>query len=294
MMIVRSGLDLLRNSTFIFAISIILGFTLPGPAHYCEPLVTPALLVMMTFSLTEMDLRTQGDPREAMTGFALNYVLLSGLIILLSYTLEDEVLRYGLVVMAFVPPAVAILPLTRLLDGDMRLSLYGETLCYVAGIFLMPGTIFIFTSRSEVSLQYVFETALLMILLPILLSRLARHIRIDPVLPINIGFFLINYTVLGLNSSAIFENIVPLAAIAFARTFFIGTAIYFLAKLRGIEYPKRISYTLFGSYKNLGLAAVVSMALFGPKAGAPAAVCILGETMFYMLMSSVRNRASLK
>lgn len=293
MTIARSVLELIRNSSFIFAISIILGFILPGPAHYCEPLVWPALLVMMTFSLTEIDLRTWGDPRESLMGFALNYVLLSGLIILLSYTLEDEVLRYGLVVMASVPPAVAVLPLTKLLDGDMRLSLYGETLCYVAGIFLMPGIIFIFTSRSGVSLQYVFETALLMILLPVLLSRLARRIRIDHVLPINAGFFLINYTVLGLNSSAIFENIGPLAGIAFARTFLIGTAVYLLAKLRGVEYSKRISYTLFSSYKNLGLAAAVSMALFGPEAGVPVAVCILGETMFYILISSARNRASL-
>ncbi len=289
----RFILKLLRNSSFIFAISIILGFALPGAANYSEPLVTPALLVMMTFSLTEVDLKARGDTYGALTGFALNYVLLSGLILLLSYTLEDDILRYGLVVMAAVPPAVAVLPLTKLLDGDVKLSLYGEALCYAAGIALMPALIFMFTSRSGVSLRYVFEIALLMIFVPLLISRLIRNLRLDPVLPINAGFFLVNYTVVGLNSGAIFGNIGPLAAIAFIRTFLIGAVVYILARWMGVDYPKRISYTLFSSYKNLGLAAAISIMLFGPRAGVPIAVCILGETLFYILISLARNRASL-
>ena len=55
-------LRLLKNSSFIFAISIILGFTLPNAAKYSEPLITPALIVMMTFSLTEIDFRANFVP----------------------------------------------------------------------------------------------------------------------------------------------------------------------------------------------------------------------------------------
>ncbi len=292
----RYGLKLLRNSAFIFAISIILGLGIPSPARYSEPLITPALLLMMTFSLTEIDLRVRGDLRGALIGLAMNYILLSGLILLLSYTLENSALRYGLIVMAAVPPAVAVLPLTRLLGGDVRLSLYGEALSYGAALIFMPGIIFLFTSRTGISLQYVVELALLMILLPIIASRFVGRMRLDPVLPINLGFFLVTYTVVGLNSSAIFADIASLAAVAFARTFVIGIAVYLAALGAGVEFPKRISYTLFGSYKNLGLAAAVSVALFGHEAGIPAAVCILAENLFYILLSllySVRNRASL-
>ncbi|MGA9099690.1 MAG: bile acid:sodium symporter [Methanotrichaceae archaeon] len=225
----------------------------------------------------------------------MNYILLSGLILLLSYTLPEDNLRYGLVVMAAVPPAIAVMPLTRLLEGEVKLSLYGVVLCYAAGIILIPGLIFIFASKSGVDLLYVFEIALLMILLPILISRLGpiKDLKIDPVLPINAGFFLINYTVVGLNSDAIFGYIRPLAVVAFARTFLIGTAVYLLAKFKGVDYPKRISYTLFSSYKNLGLAAAISIALFGHEAGIPIAVCILGETLFYIFLSLARNRAIL-
>ncbi len=292
---VQTYLQLLKNSSFIFAISIILGFILPEGARYTEPLVTPALIVMMTFSLTEIDFRTKGDLRGALYCFVMNYILLSGLILLLSYTLPEEKLRYGLVVMAAVPPAIAVMPLTKLLGGEVKLSLYGEVLCYAAGIILIPGIIFVFASKSGVDLLYVFEISTLVILLPIFTSRLRqiRHIKLDPVLPINAGFFLINYTVVGLNSADIFGYIRPMAAIAFARTFLIGTVVYLLARFTGVDYPKGISYTLFSSYKNLGLAAAISIALFGHEAGIPIAVCILGETIFYIFLSLARNRANL-
>lgn len=292
----KNPLHLLKNSTFIFAISIILGFALPGAAKYSEPLVIPALIVMMTFSLAEMGFRTKGDPRGAFYCFAANYIILSSLILLLSYTLPEQKLRYGLIVMAAVPPAISVMPLTRLLAGDVKLSLYGEVLCYAAGIIIIPGLIYIFSGKSEVDLVYVFEIALLTILLPILISRSGpmRHLGLDPVLPINAGFFFINYTVIGLNSDSILIYMRPLAAIAFARTFLIGTVVYLLMRLKGVDYPERISYTLFSSYKNLGLAAAVSLTLFGDEAGIPIAVCILGESLFYIFLLIFRDRGSLK
>ncbi len=295
---VQTYQQILKNSSFIFAISIILGFILPGAAKYLEPLVTPALIVMMTFSLTKIEFRREGDLHGAFYCFAMNYVLLSGLILLLSYTLPDEKMRYGLVVMAAVPPAVAVMPLTKLLGGAVLLSLYGEILCYASSVILIPGFIFLFASKSGVNVLYVFEIALLTILLPVIISRSGpiRHLNLDPVLPINAGFFVINYAVIGLNSDAILGYIQPLAAVAFTRTFLIGTTVYLLTRFIGINYPERISYTLFSSYKNLGLASAISIAIFGHESGMPIAVCILGETLFYIFISFIsmaRNRASL-
>ncbi len=276
----------LRNTSLIFLLSILLGMTIPGPAQHTESLITPALLLMMSFSLTEIDLRAKGDLRQAFVGFVLNYVLLSGLILLLSYKLEDDALRNGFVVMAAVPPAVAVLPMTRLLCGDVRLSLYGEAISYLASLALMPGLIFLFTSKTGVSLGYVVQIALLMILLPAVASRFLRRLKLDSVLPINLGFFLLTYTVIGLNSSAIFEGATSVASIAIARTFGIGAAVYIASSISRVAFPRRISYTLFGSYKNLGLAAAVAVVLFGPEAGVPAAVCILTETGFYILLAA--------
>ena len=275
---------MLKNSAFVFLLAILLGFIMPGSSPLTEPLITPALMLMMAFSLTEVDLRARGALGSSLIGFFLNYGLLSGLIIFLAYTLENETLRNGFVVMAAVPPAVAVLPMTRLLSGDVLLSLYAETVSYLASPILMPVMIFTFTRRTGVSLGYLVETTLLLILVPALASRYIRRLPLDPVLPINAGFFLVTYTVIGLNIGAPWELIGPVGPIALIRTFGIGMAVYAASELAGSREGPRISFTLLGSFKNLGLAAAFALLLFGPEAAIPAAVCILAETAFYIVL----------
>lgn len=79
-----------------------------------------------------------------------------------------------------------------------------------------------------------------------------------------------------------FVDVKSVALIAIARTFVIGAAV-----------QKRVSYTLFASFKNLGMAAAFSLMLFGPNAGIPAAVCILAETSFYILFAALHRHGSL-
>ncbi len=276
---------------------MILGLAVPGPARYMEQLIIPALLIMMIFSLTEVDLKAKGDLQGALLNFALNYGLLSGLILLLSFSLEDEALRCGFIVMAAAPPAIAVLPFSRLLLGDMLLSIYSEAACYLASLVMMPGIIFVFTSGTGVSLGYVVEITVLMILIPIAASRILRRAKlgIDPVIPINLGFFIVNYAVIGLNSGLLYgdaggSEISRVALIALARTFGIGVCIYLASSAAGISFPRKISHTLFGSYKNLGLAAAVSLVIFGPQAAVPSAVCILAETGFYISLAAAFRR----
>ena len=157
----------------------------------------------------------------------------------------------------------------------------------------MPGIIFAFANSTDVSLSYISEIALLLILLPVIVSRFLRSYRLDTVPPINLGFFLVTYTVTGLNTQAISGDVTAVALIAFVRTFVIGAAVYFIASLTGEVMEKRVSYTLFASFKNLGMAAAVSLVLFGPKAGIPAAVCILTETSFYIFFAALRHHGIL-
>lgn len=104
---------------------------------------------------------------------------------------------------------------------------------------------------------------------------------------------MVTYTVIGLNTQALFGDVTAVALIAFVRTFVIGAVVYFIASLAGDEVEKRISYTLFASFKNLGMAVAVSLVLFGPKAGIPAAVCILAETSFYIIFAALRHHGIL-
>jgi BASS family bile acid:Na+ symporter len=288
-----SGLGLIRNSSFIFTLAVIIGLIYPGFAELLEPTITPILLIIMILSMIEIDLSARGDLSGAVFGLFINYLFLSGTIIVLSSFVGDESIRQGFIVMAAVPPAVAVLPLTKILGGDSHLSLYSETICYLASLVIMPAIIFAFTSKTGTNFAYVAEIALLLILMPIIASRFLKDYRLDTIPPINLGFFLVTYTVLGLNREAILGDVSSIALIAFARTFLTGMIVYIIAKLAGVQIQKRISYTLFASFKNLGMAAAVAIALFGPRAGIPAAVCVLAETLFYIVFAFFRRHGSL-
>ncbi|WP_333655439.1 hypothetical protein [Methanothrix soehngenii] len=294
MSIRRRIVDLIQNSTSVLILSVLLGLVLPGPAGATEALVTPALMVMMAFSLTEVDLgrdiKSSGSLKSGFLGIIINYGLLSGLILLLSYSLPDESLRNGFVIMAAVPPAVAVLPMTRILKGDMSLSFAGEILSYLASLLLMPLIIYLFVHQTGISPIYLLQISIVLILIPALASRLVRLIPINPVLPINLGFFLVTYTVIGLNQGALWTDGWSVAWISIARTFAVGLAVFILARFAGLKSSQAISLTLLGSFKNLGLAAAVSLLLVGPAAGLPAAFCVLAETAFFILLSFARSR----
>lgn len=286
--------DLIQNSTSVLILSVLLGLVLPGPAGATEALVTPALMVMMAFSLTEVDLgrdiKSSASLKRGFLGIIINYGLLSGLILLLSYSLPDESLRHGFVIMAAVPPAVAVLPMTRILKGDMSLSFAGEILSYLASLLLMPLIIYLFVHQTGISPIYLLQISIVLILILALASRLVRLLPINPVLPINLGFFLVTYTVIGLNQGALWTDGWSVAWISIARTFAVGLAVFILARSAGLKSSQAISLTLLGSFKNLGLAAAVSLLLVGPAAGLPAAFCVLAETAFFILLSFARSR----
>jgi hypothetical protein len=48
--------SLLKNSSFILLLSIALGLAFPEPARVTEGFITPALMLMMAFSLTEVNI----------------------------------------------------------------------------------------------------------------------------------------------------------------------------------------------------------------------------------------------
>ena len=109
----RMGMSLLKNSSFVLLLSILFGLIWPGPAQSTEMLITPVLMIMMAFSLTDVNLSAtlgQVSLKSSMLGLALNYGLLSGLILLLSHSLQDEALRQGFIVMAACPQQLRSCP----------------------------------------------------------------------------------------------------------------------------------------------------------------------------------------
>jgi BASS family bile acid:Na+ symporter len=138
-----------------------------------------------------------------------------------------------------------------------------------------------------------------MILVPFLISRLLikwkgfRHVKENTNLLVNLAFFLIIYAVIGMNRSVFlrhFDILIIVSSIAFLRTFVSGHIVDVFSRLVGTGRERRMSYVLFGSFKNLGLAAAIAIVLFNERAAIPAAVTIPFELLFFIWFDYFQKR----
>jgi BASS family bile acid:Na+ symporter len=108
-----------------------------------------------------------------------------------------------------------------------------------------------------------------------------------------LAFFLIIYTVIGMNRSVFlrhFDILIIVSSIAFLRTFVSGHIVDVFSRLVGTGRERRMSYVLFGSFKNLGLAAAIAIVLFNERAAIPAAVTIPFELLFFIWFDYFQKR----
>ena len=130
-----------------------------------------------------------------------------------------------------------------------------------------------------VSVFDVLKALVLMIILPLLISRLCKRLP-DSIFSssksiTNICLGLIAYTIIGLNQPTIFSDTIslfPLMIVNFLTTFGTGLSVYFTAKKLGVKYERVVSYTLFAGFKNGGMTAAVAISLVSTAAALPAAL----------------------
>jgi BASS family bile acid:Na+ symporter len=91
----------------------------------------------------------------------------------------------------------------------------------------------------------------------------------------NWGFFLLTYTIVGLNRELILHNplsLLPVAFISVGSTFLLGWGIEGVGKVFRLQPKILTSLLLLGTLKNYGLAGGLALALFSKKTAAPATV----------------------
>ena len=277
---------LLSNSSFVFLLAMAVAMGFGGAASWTEHALVPILAVIMTVSIIDISSRIFLDFKRILVpivaALMLNYVVLSGTILgLSSVIVTDSELRNGLVISAAVPPAVAVIPLTYLLGGNTWISLVGNVAAYIAGLAITPLICIVFLGTNLVEPTRLLEVLGELIVAPIVLSRILRRTRIvdavdkwrSPV--VNWGFFLVIYTIVGLNRDSFLQEpgeLLPLAAIAFAGTFVLAEVINRILRFFGATKGDRISLMLLGSRKNDGVAGAIAIIFFGARAAMPIAV----------------------
>ena len=279
---------LLKNRNFVLLLAIALGLAIGGPvAIRTEPLVLPLLALVMTLSAINITSREftslREMPRTILLSLLLNYVLMGGIILLLArWLISDKDLWTGFVVLATVPPAVAVVPFSYVLGGNTLFSLIGMTGAYLAALIIMPSVMALFLGVGffdPVKLLIILGE---LILIPIVLSRvllftgLAKRVNPWRGTIVNWSFFVVLFTIVGLNRQAFFgeiDTLVRVAVIAIVTSFVLGHIIEFVTKALHVDRETSVSMVLMGSMKNYGLASGILLTLFGERAAIPSSIC---------------------
>ena len=295
---------LLTNRNFIFFLSIVAGLLFSEAAEWMKPLILPVIALIMTLSTVGVSNDIFRAPRSlllpALTGTAMSYLVLGGAILALSKAIiEDEALRTGFVLIAAVPPAIAVIPFSHFLKGDMPYSLIGTVGGYLSALPLMPLMALGLLESMPVGAWQLVEIMLYLIVLPLAASRVILwrgwQRRIEPVRGVIVdwSFFLVLYAITGLNRDILISRplfLAPVVFIAFASTFLLGWLIEKSACLLGIRADRITSLVLLGTLKNSGLSGGLALTLFSREASIPSAVCSIFLILYFLWLDFRKRR----
>jgi BASS family bile acid:Na+ symporter len=297
--------NLLRNRNSLLLLSLILGLFWGDGAQWIKGVILPILMILMTVSTLGVTGSRLSSPRSlwapALVGIGMNYVVLTTFILALNALLvRDADLRTGFVILAVVPPAVAVVPFTLFLGGDNQFSLLGMVGAYLGALVIAPVLAFALIGPGLISPSKLILIIIELILAPLVLSRILLRVGLDSRLesvkgPItNWGFLLVSYAIVGLNRETILSHplsLLPAALIAVVSTFLLGWIIERAGKYLGVEPKTLISLVLLGTLKNYGLAGGMALALFSEKTSVPATVSSVFMIVYIIWLEFKKRRA---
>jgi len=295
---------LLRNRNSVLILSLATGLIWGKGAQWTETTTLPALAIVMTLSVmgitgdTFRSFRTFITP--ALTGIVMNYVVLGGIILGLSKLfIHDEALWSGFVIIAAVPPAVAVIPFTFFLKGDTDFSLIGTISAYLGALLITPLMVLLFIGTSFVDPLKLMIITIELIFAPLLFARILLMSGIARLIePIkgditNWSFFLVSYTIVGLNQQVFLTqtlSLLPVAMISFASTFLLGWIIGLFCKIARLDKKKTTSIVLLGTLKNYGLAGGLALSFFDTKTAIPSTVSVVFMIFYIIWLEFRKNR----
>lgn len=280
--------SLLKNRNFILILALVLGLSIgKSVASWTSPFIVPLLIVVMTLSAMNITSREFVSLRNLLfpvgMSLVLNYLVISGIILLLAWWLiKEEDLWTGFVVLAAVPPAVGVVPFSYMLNGNTLFSIIGLTATYLSALLIMPLVMILFLGTGFFDPLQVIVLVAELVCLPIVISRILLKLKLSEYIKpwqgtiTNWSFFIIIFSIIGLNRDAFFGNfniLIRLITIGISISLILGIILDYSLKAFGVKQETRISMILMGTTKNYGLASGILLTLFGERAALPASVC---------------------
>jgi len=284
--------------------ALVLGFLWDTGAKYTQQLILPGLAVVMTLS----GMGISGDSFRSLKSlvsftlvgivgnFFLHGVILIGLSALI---IRDQFFWNGFILVAAVPPAVAVIPFALFLRGNMNLALLGTIGAYLGALIITPLIALVFLGTGFISPAKLLLILGELIIGPLVVSRILVSTglskKIDPYKgPItNWSFFLVIYILTGLNRDIFIQqplSIVPVAIVAILTTFVLGWVIEKIGVLFHYEKAKLTSFILLATFKNYGLAGALALVFFNPQTAVPATVTSAVGIIYFIWLEMRANR----
>jgi len=279
-------LRLIFHRNLLLPLAIALGFVYPRFAVYLAPLILPVLALAMAISAVHIPNEVLKDIKRlilpALAGLGMTYGVLGSILILSAcWGPFPEKISLGLILIGVAPPAVAVMPFTAAMKGDLPFTLAGVVVAYLGALLIIPGALFILMGDAFYDFGRLVAILAWVVLAPIGVSRLIIFLKgadyvkaVDGPLT-NLSFFLVLYAIVGLNRDAFFTEtsvLVPLVVLAFFSTFVLGETVNLLGKWWGIRPPRRMSLLLMATLKNQGVAGGIALSLFESEAALPSAI----------------------
>ena len=267
---------------------LVVGFATGGFPLYSKEISQLALVLAMTFSLTEISfagISPRAEVRRFLASFVMSYVVLSGVVLMFAFLSSDPGIHDGWVLMASVPPAIAVVPITSYLKGDTRRALISLAVLYLIGLVLVPAITLVFTNQSAPVWDLVLQSVFL-IGVPLVASRPLRlWSRVSDVRAsaVSVSFFFLVVAIAGSTRGPLLDRpelLASLALLSFGRTFVLGTAVFVIGRAIHLSREEQVAATAFSSFKNLGLTVVLAFAVFGPVATLPSIVSLVFEILW--------------
>lgn len=302
------GLQMLSNRNFIFSLAMLTGLAFPQAGVRLESLTLPVLALIMTLATTNIPDNFFKSIRPllvpSIAGIVLCYLISGGLTLAMSALMIDrEDIRIGFVLVALVPPAVAVIPFTSILDGNTSFTLAGTAAAYLAALLIMPVALLMLLGADFQAAPKLTLILVILIALPLVFSRIlirtGIHGRIAPYqgAVVNWGFFIILYILIGVNRDTIFSDpliLIPVTVILFLTTFMLGSVIEWIGRRFKVSEKNLVSLVLLGTMKNQAIAGGLGITLFSREAALPAAVSSIFLILFFIRLDIRRNMRRLR
>jgi BASS family bile acid:Na+ symporter len=271
----------------VFLLSLACGYFLPQGLPIGKGLILPALAVTITMNLLLFPRGFFRNPGalfySSLHGNLMSYVISGSLIILSSaFLIEKQELWIGMVLVAAMPASLQSVSFAAFSSIDKDSLLTGISGTYFGALLFIPLTGICFLKYVQMNAWSISLLVLLLIFLPIALSRLviqnnwSQAVRKHENIILNLCLFIIYYAIAanGKESLTDFSSDIAFALmIAFTATIILGFLIRKIDSCFFHEHDDKVNaLIILGTMKNCGLAGGIAMAVFNPQVALPALI----------------------